>query len=170
MTFKKDEFLANEGNKQRFIDLLTKAGMDVFHAVADADSLIVKTAVELAQHKETCIIGDDTDLLIIAIDSVFKSEEINNLYILNEPRKTKNERIWPIQKLAVLGVVKYKHILFAHAFLGCDTTSALYSLGKPQAIKMLENEEFVCVANAFQFQTATRDEITIACEKWCLLT
>ena len=33
MTFKKDEFLANEGNKQRFIDLLsqhiTNTGMDV---------------------------------------------------------------------------------------------------------------------------------------------
>ena len=128
MAFKKDEFLANEGNKQRFIDLLsqhiTKAGMDVFHAVADADSLIVKTAVELAQHKETCIIGDDTDLLIIAIDYVYKSKEINNLYILNEPRTTKKERIWPIQKLvATLGVVKCKHILFAHAFLGCDNLS-----------------------------------------------
>ena len=41
MTFKKDEFLANEGNKHRFIDLfsqhITKAGTNVFHAVADAD-------------------------------------------------------------------------------------------------------------------------------------
>ena len=169
MAFKKDEFLANEGNKQRFIDLLsqhiTKAGMVVFHAVADADSLIVKTAVELAQHKETCIIGDDTDLLVIAIDYVFKSKEINNLYILNEPRTTKKERIWSIQKLvATLGVVKCKHILFAHAFLGCDTTSALYGLGKPQAIKMLESEEFVSVANTFQSQTATRDDITVASE------
>ena len=66
--------------------------------------------------------------------------------------------------------MKCAHILFAHAFLGCGTTSALYGLGKPQAIKMLENEGFVCVANAFQSQTATRDEITVASVKGFLLS
>ena len=65
--------------------------------------------------------------------------------------------------------MKCKHILFAHAFLGCDTTSALYGLGKPQAIKMLESEEFVSEANTFQSQTATRDDITVASDKGFLL-
>ena len=74
----KDEFLANENNKQRFISLLSDhmktEGMVAFHAPADADTLIVQTAVDSAECHDTCIIGDDTDLLIIAIDKTIKSK------------------------------------------------------------------------------------------------
>ena len=59
--YKKDEFLNNKANKQRFIhylsDNLERAGCSVDHAKDDADVLIVMTAVASARHKETLLIG-----------------------------------------------------------------------------------------------------------------
>ena len=66
---KKNEFLGNKVNKQRFLCLLgsslQKAGCTTIHAKGDADILIVKTAVESAKVVSTVLIGDDTDLLIL---------------------------------------------------------------------------------------------------------
>ena len=67
----KDEFLNNKANKQRFIhyvsDNLERAGCSVDNAKYDADALIVLTAVASARHKETELIGDDTDLLVLLL-------------------------------------------------------------------------------------------------------
>ncbi|OWF41289.1 hypothetical protein KP79_PYT25062 [Mizuhopecten yessoensis] len=68
---KKDEFLANEVNKQRFINLLSSKlemhGCTVTDARGDADLLIVTTAVEAAKFKDRVLVGDDKDLLILLI-------------------------------------------------------------------------------------------------------
>ena len=52
---KKDEFLNNKANKQRFIhylsDNLERAGCSVDHSKDDADVLIVLTALASARHK-----------------------------------------------------------------------------------------------------------------------
>ena len=61
---KKDEFLQNKINKQRFIhylaDKLERAECSTDHAKEDADVLIVQIAAASARTKETVIIGDDT--------------------------------------------------------------------------------------------------------------
>jgi len=53
---KKDDFLANQTNKQRFISLLSddlqRQPNDVIHARADAHVLIVETAIACANTKE----------------------------------------------------------------------------------------------------------------------
>ena len=82
---KKDEFLTNEFNKQRFINLLSQmlinSGINVLHAISVADTLIVETAIKLAKQKDACIIGSDTDLLILSVNSVYKSNNLTKLYI-----------------------------------------------------------------------------------------
>ena len=69
LKLKKNEFLGNKVNKQRFLHLLSSflenAGCTIIHAKGDADILIVKTAVESAKAVNTVLIGDDTDLLIL---------------------------------------------------------------------------------------------------------
>ena len=69
--YKKDVFLNNEENKQRFIhflsDKLERAGCDTNHAVNAADVLIIKAAVVSAHTKTTAVIGDDTDLLVLLL-------------------------------------------------------------------------------------------------------
>lgn len=68
LTMKKDHFLSNSKNKQSFINMLNrylqKAGCQTHHSLADANLLIVQTAVETARRANTVLVGDDTDLLI----------------------------------------------------------------------------------------------------------
>ena len=68
-TMMKDDFLANQTNKQRFVNLLSddlqRQQNDVLHARADADVLIVETAIACANTKDTVLVGDDTDLLVL---------------------------------------------------------------------------------------------------------
>ena len=69
-TGKKDEFLANE-KKQRLIDPLShnieSVCMNVLTVSSGADTLIVITALNSAKTQDTCIIRDDTDLLILLL-------------------------------------------------------------------------------------------------------
>ena len=68
-TVPKEKFLSNVVNKQRFINMLSlrleQDGCRVLHATADADVLIVETAIKMAHHYDTVLVGDDTDLLIL---------------------------------------------------------------------------------------------------------
>ena len=146
--------------------------MNTLHAPSDADTLIVQTAVESAQIKDTCIIGDDTDLLILSLHKITKEDqELNKLYLRNESKRASNkpERTWLIQKLAEVLGEKIQYILFAHAFLGCDTTSHVHGIGKPQALKMLENEEFKKAAHIFTMKNVSKQEIQQTTEKYFLL-
>ena len=64
------EFLGNTANKVRFIALLTShleaAGCEVHHVSADADRLIVLTALDVADKcAASVLVGEDTDLLIL---------------------------------------------------------------------------------------------------------
>ena len=71
ITMRKDQFLANKENKQRFINMfstmLVQKNCKMYHASGDADLLIVQKAVESASTVDTVLIGDDTDLLILLI-------------------------------------------------------------------------------------------------------
>lgn len=66
---KKDIFLANQWNKQLFIDLIGKSLKEtrckVFHTSGDANVLTVKTSLELVQTGETILTADDIDLLVL---------------------------------------------------------------------------------------------------------
>ena len=71
VTMKKEQFLANKTNKQRFTNMLSTKlrgqNCQAHHAAGDADLLIVQKAVESAATTDTVLIGDDTDLLILLI-------------------------------------------------------------------------------------------------------
>jgi hypothetical protein len=67
---KQNEFLANGLNKMNFITLLSKhltaEGIAVRQAKDDADTEIVKAALELAsQQQVTAVVADDTDVLVL---------------------------------------------------------------------------------------------------------
>ncbi|GBO35003.1 hypothetical protein AVEN_274085-1 [Araneus ventricosus] len=65
-----EQFLANERNKVRFIDLLKKflqkANVTVKQAVEDADVLIVETAASVkSQYDNIFVVGEGIDLLVL---------------------------------------------------------------------------------------------------------
>ena len=101
MSSKKEDFLANKTNKQRFINMfankLQAAGCTVFHATGDTDILIVMTAVESAKTKTTVLIGEDTDLLILLCYHADPDGE--DLFFMGEPKKASiSAKMWNIEK------------------------------------------------------------------------
>ena len=106
------------------------------YAAADADVLIVKTAVAIAQHLDTVVVGDDTDLLIFLCSS--SCDTPNRLFLRPEPNQTtaKPGRIWDISLMQqTLGQDVVDTLLFVHAIGRCDTTSRMYGIGKATALK-----------------------------------
>ena len=89
LTMNKVEFLANKVNKQKFIALLgqelEKASCTVYHASGDADVIIVQKAVQSAQTRETILIGEDTNLLVLLC--YYTTPELHPLYFMSEPKK-----------------------------------------------------------------------------------
>ncbi|GBN33217.1 hypothetical protein AVEN_40630-1 [Araneus ventricosus] len=132
-----EQFLANERNKVRFIDLskkfLQKANVTVKQAVEDADVLIVETAVSVKfQYDNIFVVGEDIDFLVLLTGLAPMKE---NLYF----RKCGKGRTPDV--LYSTTSFKYKFsrmILFIHAFSGCDTTSALFGHGKTKFCSLLE--------------------------------
>ena len=136
---KKGEFLNNKANKQRFIhylsDNLERAGCSVDHAKYDADVLIVLTALASIRHKETVLIGDDTDLLVLLLHHA--DMDAHEVFLKSESNKSAQQnKIWCIrQSKQLLGPDVCEHILFIHAILDCAVTYRLFGLGKGLAVK-----------------------------------
>ena len=69
---KKSVYLSNPTNKQTFVDkqceYLKNQGINVMKSDGDADVMIVKKATDLMeQNRKVVIVGDDTDLLVLAL-------------------------------------------------------------------------------------------------------
>ena len=137
-TMKKEQFLANRKNKQQFIFMLSreleKNNCKTYHASGDADLLIVQIAVQSASTSNTVLVGDDTDLIVLLC--YHAKLESHDLFFCPEPKKnTKKLRIWNIKATKEkLSQDICSNILFIHAFLGCDTTSCLYGIGKGMSL------------------------------------
>ncbi|KAK3713979.1 hypothetical protein QZH41_005649 [Actinostola sp. cb2023] len=94
ITLKKDEFLSNKANKQRFINLLAdrlkQAECSILQATGDADLLIVQTAIQATRSQTTVLVGDDTDLLVLLC---YHGEmNANDLYFKPEPKQRAKTR------------------------------------------------------------------------------
>lgn len=170
LSLKKDVFLSNKENKQKFInqlaDTLERNGYSAIHAANDADVLIVKTAVAKAITVPTVLVGEDTDLLVLLLHHA----EVNacDLFFRPEPRQKDNTRkTWDIKKAKrTLGSDVCSLILFIHAVLGCDTTSRVHGLGKGISLKKAKSSaEFRKLASVFNRHDAGKEEIVVAGEK-----
>ena len=169
-SMKKDVFLFNKTNKQRFITLLSshlqQTGIVVVNAEADANVQVSQTAIDSAASNETVLVGDDTDLLILLCCN---SKSTNcELYFRPEPKSNSQRaaRCWNIKQVQrVLGDQICDNLLFTHALLGCDTTSRVFGIGKPVVLKKLRSNTFFREqAAVFQDPDATPEDIRNAGE------
>ena len=89
ITVSKEDFLTNNLNKKQFVSLLSRqlesTGSKVFMAKADADLLIVNKAIEAAETRNTVLVGDDTDLLVLLLHHLLPIE--NKIYFAPQPKK-----------------------------------------------------------------------------------
>lgn len=162
----KDSFLANPKNKSRLIALLatkfTSAGLEYKQAEEDADTLIVSTALNLAESNEAVVVvGEDIDLLVILVGLC----QVNNVYFLKPGKENIRPALYsPIE--AATSPVK-EHILFLHAMSGCDTTSALFNQGKTKLLKTLEkNPSLGTIIAIFKDSTASQESVATAGERF----
>ena len=151
---KKDTFLSNTQNKQNFICLLgeylTQKDVKVKHADADADLLIVTTAIESADVSETHLIGEDTDLLVLLC--YYVSQDAHRLIFRSDSRQSSvKPKVWDIQKTqTILGKETCKLLPLSHALTGCDTTSRIYGISKPAVLKsLLKDDTFRILSASF---------------------
>ena len=129
------------------------------HAQGDADVLIVQTAVESAKSRDTVLVGDDTDLLVLLLYHVDTAG--HDIYFKPEPKKDANKiRTWDIEQAKqTLGQDICTNILFVHALLGCDTTSRVHGIGKGVAHDKVKRGQFVGITEVFKQDNATQDDI-----------
>lgn len=131
--------------------MLETAGCATDHAKGGADVLIVQTTIESVKSKDTVLIGDDTDLLVLLIH--YADMDAHKVIFAPEPKaNSKKNKIWDIQKTKLaLGVYVCSCILFVHAVLGCDTASRVFGFGKGLALKnILANDIFRDQAEVFK--------------------
>ena len=133
LKMKKKPFLANERNKQKFIDLLgaemEKTGrIHVKHSPGDADYDIAVCACTVALTTPVVVVADDTDILML-LQHHFQPTVHENIYLQTS---TKMIDIGILQKS--LEPSLSQSLLFIHALSGCDTTSRPYGIGKLSAM------------------------------------
>ena len=72
----------------------------------------------------------------------------------------KGQRCWNIAATRHhLGVSVYSSILFAHALLGCDTTSRLHGIGKSKAVSKLKDDIFSRQAAVFMKSNSNMEDV-----------
>ena len=134
----------------------------MFHAKQDADTLIVKSAIEAAKTAETILVGDDTDLLVLLIHHTDKNSK--NVFFQPETKSNSTKcRVLDMKKTKeLLGEDICQVILFIHAILGCDTTSRSHGHGKAAALKLVsKNSRFLNLAPIFCVSSTTPKEDVI---------
>ena len=165
ITTSKEEFLSSKVNKSRFVEqlaeLLSRKGISVLKASGDADLLIVKTGIKLSLMRTTIVIADDTDILVLLLH--YCTASVFPLFMKSEPKKGKGGKLWDIKFIREsLGNEICDNILFGHAFVGCDTTSKPFGIGKTVTLKLLSTKpDFKNYASVFykeDCQTALIDE------------
>lgn len=101
---------------------LTDNNIFTCQAESDADKLIVDTAINL-KTKNVVIVSEDIDVLVILTALVDEDREI---YFLKPSRGKVQQKIFSSKSLENSFPKCKEHILFLHAFTGCDTTSTFF--------------------------------------------
>ena len=132
-----DAFLSNVYNKQQFIQLLSNhlqsLGHKVINSTDDADTEIAAAAIDQAVISPVTVISDDTDVLLLLVHH-FQKNMVDICHSSEKAGKT-----WGIRDIVQkIGPVLKQHLLFLHAWLGCDTTSAVFDQGKTSLCKKIQ--------------------------------
>lgn len=136
ITVNQEQFLSNQNNKDRLINMLKsdlqKNGIQIQQASDDADVLIVNTAIEqlMGGASNVAVIGEDVDLAVLLLA---KTPPESNILFIKPGRGKVQTNIYSIQQMQQLGL---EEIMFLHAFTGCDSTSAAFRKSKLALIKL----------------------------------
>ena len=157
------QFLSNKEKKTQFITLLSDSlsacGHCVIQSKGDADTLIVKAALDLATSKKTTtVIADDTDILILLLHHYRTA--MSDIFLVSERSSSR----YNIRELIEqMHPIVLKHILFIHALGGCDSTSAIFGKGKTSILlKLQSSAEIQLLSCVFEDYSSSQLQISQA--------
>ncbi|XP_066924439.1 uncharacterized protein [Clytia hemisphaerica] len=137
--YSKERFLSNNHNKSQLIDLLKRSFQAEGHTVkvcrGVADALIVKDALECAERKDVVVVADDTDVAVMLL--YHWKENLHDIYLLQE----NTGKCWSIKQSSNKIKDIKDHLLFIHAWSGCDSTSAIYNKGKTSFLNLVRKSK-----------------------------
>ena len=168
-TNSQSSFLSNVNNKARLIQALIEKmplfGIRVKQAGSDADSLIISTALHVAEAAEApvVVIGTDTDLLVMLLALTISS---TNMYMMCCRNPITIYSIHDIQQ--AIGETS-NYIMFLHAMTGCDTVSSIYRQGKRKAFNLVHKKKEFDQLDVFTNSESTHTEVKEAGEKFMLM-
>ena len=136
----------------------TAANILVKKADNDANVLIIETALEQSNATNNpIVVGEDVDLLVLLtartpIDKI--------IYFLKRGKAHQPTEIYSSKSLSAYPKCQ-NHILFLHAIIGCDTTSAFFRKGKITTFKLFEKRDLTNCAEVFQkIDSSPQDIVT----------
>ncbi len=165
LTLKRELFLRNNKNKQRFIGLLIKVlednGFTVATSADNAIVMIAKIAFESSKTHDTIVVGKRAELVMVLCFYALP-DNFSMSYMYEETSK-KPLQIYKITEMKEkLGETKSKQILFVHAMGGCPTTSQMFNVSKTALLSKLDNDRFVNIAETFCDTQSSRESIIVA--------
>ena len=149
---------------------LESIGCDIHHAREDADVLVAKTAIACAKIEDIVVVADDTDILVPLIHHSEHAKHGIRFKPNHKKGGEKVQRCWNISATRHhLGSIFCSSILFAHAGLGCDTTSRPYGLGKGKAVSKLRSDNFFMMqASVLMSSVSVKEDIVKAWDRGTL--
>ena len=107
-------------------------GIGVVRCSHDADTQIVKAAVEYAHECPVEVKAEDTDISVMLVHHGANTKNAN--FLTNSKGVSYNLKQIHAKKHS-------EHLIFLHSFTGCDTVSTISSFGKVTALSKLCNSE-----------------------------
>jgi cytochrome c553 len=154
---------------------LNREGCVTVQAEEDADTNIVAAALHLASKPEigaVAVAADDTDILVMLVHHV--TENMTQIYFVPHPRKiTAAASQLPINIRAIqksIGSTACRQLLTVHALGGCDTTSAIFRMGKGAIFKKITNASFTShLTDVMQDSSSLREDVVKAGQQLMIL-
>lgn len=152
----REKFLDNKKNKAQLVLFLAETfrenGIIVHQCSSDADTFIVRTALDEARGSPVELRAEDTDILVMLL------HHVADLPII---LTTAKETSYDVRKIREALPERYlKYIVFIHSFTGCDTVSAIHGFSKPTLLKKLcKFDEAESAMDVFMDINAKKEDI-----------
>ena len=108
----------------------------------DADTKIISTASELSKGSNVIVVVDDADAVVML--SYHYQNQTSDIYFLQE----RGKKCWSIKE-ALKEVTCKEHLLFIHAWSGCDIRHQYLKKGKWLSWKWCRNQRMCSLLQRF---------------------
>ena len=119
--FTEQPFLSNTTNKAGLIEFLStrlrQNNTEMTNCEGDADSTIASRTLKVAKSTTAVAVADDTDIAVMLVHN-WDEKHHREVYFLRE----RWDKAWSIKNASLKNMTSNEHLLFLHAFTGCDTS------------------------------------------------